>query len=332
MKIIKSIFWNAPERRLRAGWRIVIQLLLFALVLIPLAILTTVLGNTTATAVTSALLYLAWGLAVAWLMARFIDRRPFADYGFHLDRSWWLDLGFGLVLGALLMTGIFLVEYLSGWIRVTSTAEGRFLSRSGQVLVLSLLSFLAIGVNEEFTFRGYQLRNLAEGFAGRHIGPRLAILLALFLSSSLFGFAHMANPNASAISTFSIILAGLLLSLPYVLTGELAVSIGLHVTWNLFQGTVYGFPVSGSAPSTHVLAIEQAGPSLWTGGDFGPEGGLLSVAAVVLGWVFTLLRISWRHKQLAMHLQIARYEGRTAQKKTGDLAMEPGGEPRPCEP
>ncbi|MCL6441350.1 MAG: hypothetical protein K6T27_07640, partial [Thermoleophilum sp.] len=28
-----------------------------------------------------------------WLSARFLERRPFADYGFHLSRGWWLDLG-----------------------------------------------------------------------------------------------------------------------------------------------------------------------------------------------------------------------------------------------
>jgi hypothetical protein len=33
----------------------------------------------------------------------------------------------------------------------------------GPLLLVSLLVYLAIGVNEEFTFRGYQLRNLAEG-------------------------------------------------------------------------------------------------------------------------------------------------------------------------
>jgi uncharacterized protein len=119
----------------------------------------------------------------------------------------------------------------------------------------------------------------------------------------------MTNPHATAISTVGIIFAGLALSLPYVLTGELALSIGLHVTWNLFQGTAYGFPVSGSPPSRRLLVVEQGGPIVWTGGEFGPEAGLLSVVWVVLGCGLTLLWIRWRRKGLALQPQLARYEG-----------------------
>ena len=43
-----------------------------------------------------------------------------------------------------------------------------------------------------------------------------------------------------------------------------------------------GFPVSGIAmPGAVTTAI--AGPSLWTGGSFGPEAGLLGVLACAAG-------------------------------------------------
>ncbi|HEV8045185.1 MAG TPA: CPBP family intramembrane glutamate endopeptidase, partial [Rubrobacter sp.] len=58
-----------------------------------------------------------------WLAVRFLDRRPFRDLGFRLDRGWLLDLFFGMALGALLVTIIFLVESGLGWISVTGAFE-----------------------------------------------------------------------------------------------------------------------------------------------------------------------------------------------------------------
>ena len=45
-----------------------------------------------------------------YLAGRLLDRRWFREFGFRFDRDWWTDLGFGLGLGAVLMTGVFVVE------------------------------------------------------------------------------------------------------------------------------------------------------------------------------------------------------------------------------
>ena len=109
------------------------------------------------------------------------------------------------------------------------------------------------------------------------------------------------------ISTLNIILAGVLMGLPYLLTGELAISLGLHIAWNLFEGTIYGFPVSGSAPTRHLIAMQQGGPELWTGGAFGPESGLLAVIMILIGCGLILVWLKWRYKQLALPPEIAQY-------------------------
>jgi uncharacterized protein len=250
------------------------------------------------------------GLVVAiltvWLAGRFLDRRSFSEFGFRLGAGWWLDLLFGMVLGALLMTAIFLVELGLGWVRVT----GAFEPHGGAPFVISILfpaaSFVCVGISEEMVSRGYQLKNAAEGLNYPALGPRGAILLAWFLSSAFFAMLHANNPNATLISTLNIVLAGLMLGFGYVLSGELAIPIGLHVTWNFFQGAVYGFPVSGlGAFGPTLLATEQGGPDLWTGGPFGPEGGLLIPAVMLLGMSLIALWTRLRTGKVLLHAPIA---------------------------
>jgi uncharacterized protein len=247
-------------------------------------------------------------ILTVWLAGRFLDRRSFSEFGFRLRARWWLDLLFGMVLGALLMTMLFLVELELGWVEVT----GAFETPGGAPFVISILfpaaTFICVGVSEETVFRGYQLKNAAEGLNYPALGPSGAILLAWISSSVLFGVLHADNPNATPISTLNIILAGLMLGFGYVLSGELAIPIGLHITWNFFQGAVYGFPVSGfEAFGPTLLITEQGGPDLWTGGSFGPEGGLLVPGIMLLGMSLVALWTHLRAGKISFHTPIAEY-------------------------
>jgi membrane protease YdiL (CAAX protease family) len=324
VQFIKNIFWNGHQRRLRALWRLVGQIIIF-LVLITLPILIAVLlrmpqgGLTVSPSLllgSPAVLALsALGALVAmmfsmWLAGRFLDRRPFAGFGLRLGKDWWIDLGFGLLLGALLMIFIFLVEFVAGWVTVTGTLATADSDVPFFPAILGpLLVFVAVGIYEEAFSRGYQLQNLAEGFNWRAIGPRWALVIATLLSSAVFGLLHLNNPNASFISTFNIFAAGaLLLSMGVLLTGELAIPIGVHITWNFFQGNVFGFPVSGSDFTfATFISIQQGGPDLWTGGAFGPEAGLLGLAAILLGTALTVLWVRRRYGRATLRAELAQY-------------------------
>jgi len=305
-----KIFWNSEQNRLRAGWRVLIQLLLFITVLLGESIFIDVFGTRWLSILVANLIYLAGGLGVAWLMARFIDRRSYVDYGFHLDGKWWLDLVFGLVLGICIMTGVFLSMRGAGWLTITKTATTNLGLPFSLAFFLKVVTFTIVAINEELTFRGYQLKNLAEGFKNKSINSQSAIVLAFLFSSAAFGLAHLVSPSSTIVSTLNIVMAGLVIALPYLLTGELALSIGLHLTWNLFEGTVYGFAVSGNLPTTHLFSIQQAGPNLWTGGGFGPEGGLMVLVWTIIGCGLILLWNKWLRKSVALHLPLAIYSAR----------------------
>lgn len=232
-----------------------------------------------------------------WIVARYVDRRAPTDYGLRIDSLWWADFAFGLVLGAGLQTGIALVGLLAGWYLVDGTfvADGSFLS----TLFLVLALFVSVGVVEELLARGWLLTNLAEGL--RVVGERAAVGLAVLVSSGLFGVAHLANPGASAVSATIISLAGVFLALGYVLTGELGIPIGIHVTWNFFQGPVFGWRVSGIEMPGAVIALEPVGPEWATGGGFGPEAGLLGLVAILFGLVAIVLWVRYQDGTVGVH-------------------------------
>lgn len=254
---------------------------------------------------------LVGAVLTVWLAGRFLDRRSFSDFGFHPGAGWWLDLFFGMVLGALLISAIFLVELGLGWVEIVGALE-TFGSGApfAFAVLLPVVMFLCVGISEETVFRGYQLKNAAEGLNYPALGPRGAILLAFVLSSVFFGALHADNPNATIVSTLNIVLAGLMLGSGYVLSGELAIPIGLHITWNFFQGAVYGFPVSGFGPfGATFLATRQTGSDLWTGGSFGPEAGLLAPVAMLLGISLIALWIYLRTGKVSLHSPIAQSPG-----------------------
>jgi membrane protease YdiL (CAAX protease family) len=113
------------------------------------------------------------------------------------------------------------------------------------------------------------------------------------ISSALFGILHIGNPNATWTSVLGILFAGVFLAFGYLRTRRLWLSIGLHIGWNFFEGVVFGFPVSGMKTYS-LLNIVVNGPRSWTGGPFGPEGGLVLIPGLLLG--FALVEVYSRKR------------------------------------
>ncbi|MBI5292201.1 MAG: CPBP family intramembrane metalloprotease [Chloroflexi bacterium] len=233
--------------------------------------------------------YLGGVLLATWLARRFLDKRPFVELGFQRPPGWWGESILGAALGGVLMLGIFAIETGLGWAQVTGFAwqDESSLNVVG-LAALAFWTFTVVGVVEELYTRGYLMQTLAEG---------LGLTWAVLISSALFGLLHLANPNASWISTFNLVIAGVFLALGYVVTRRLWLPIGLHFGWNFFQGTVFGFPVSGGEGFT-LIRLAETGPDLATGGAFGPEAGLTGLGAMAAGMALIAAWGRWMQKKI----------------------------------
>lgn len=344
---LAKLFWNKEEQRLRMLWRLglhtgilFVMMALFTVGLLFLAVIFDLVSGTNLQNIItgsspmqiqqspwigSVIIPLATFSAVVLTtlaVGKWLDRRRIREFGIVFTKDWWVDFAFGLALGGLLMAVIFVFGRLTGNVNVTGTFVS-FTENTSFLLgfARSLIFFIFVGVYEELLSRGYHLINLAEGFNGAVMGKRWALILALIVSSAMFGLLHLGNPNASWISTLNISLAGVFLGLGMIFTGKLAIPIGLHITWNFFQGNVFGFPVSGVRTGATVWATEMTGPAWLTGGPFGPEAGMMGLAAMITGSLLTLWWLR-RKGKLSLEVNISEYQSEDAESQDRANAKE----------
>ena len=164
---------------------------------------------------------------------------------------------------------------------------------------------ICVGIYEEVSYRGYSLRNVAEGMNFSVIGPYWSLILAITVTSLAFAMAHARNPNATVAGIINTVLGGFVYGLPFLLTGRLGLPIGIHITWNFFQGPVFGYEVSGVGFGGSVIATSKSGPPLWTGGEYGPEGGLLATGMLAVALPLMLGWIRFHYGRIAIDTSLA---------------------------
>jgi CAAX protease family protein len=216
-------------------------------------------------------LTLAATVAVTWAFARYVDRDPVPLRGFqpsHNQLAHWLA---GFFLGGLFITSILAAGRMLGWYHLLTVRPP---AQAVLVLLVALVIFLPAAAVEEITMRGYVLRVLEERYGWR---------VALTVSSLIFAGFHAGNPGffTSPGALPGLLLAGVYLGSAYLLTRRLYFPIALHTAWNVFEGPVCGFRVSGfQVPS--IIQLRETGPALWTGGPFGPEAGAVIPVALLV--------------------------------------------------
>jgi membrane protease YdiL (CAAX protease family) len=297
--------------RLRAGWRIILYVAAYIVALLivqtPLGVVylfyLASTGVRSLSDVQAALqpdqlplwFYLALKAAevaalvpLTYVLRRWVDKRSWRSLGFGIDRATGWELLLGLGVGAVQIALIVAVAWSGGWL--SAQLPGATALSQGLVQgAMALLLFVLVALGEELMFRGYLQVNAQEA---------LGAPLALLLVSIGFSLFHMLNPNFRWLALLNITLAGLALGYGRYVTGKLWLPMAYHLSWNFFQGPIFGLPVSGVRYGG-LLSVANLQAPLLTGGKFGPEGGLLATAFLLLAFPVYYLWGRWRQHAIS---------------------------------
>lgn len=208
--------------------------------------------------------------AATWVLAVRIDGRPLSALGLRRGPPGLAELGSGVLAGLAIVGAAILALAAPGWVSWTASAAPLLAGLKVSALLLGA------AFAEELLFRGYPFRVLHIRF-----GPVPAVVA----TSVAFGLMHGANPGVTPLALVNLTLAGVLLGVAYWRSGSLWFVTGLHFGWNWVMAAS-GLPVSGLDVSISGLEAAVAGPVLWTGGAFGPEGALATTFVTALGTVW----------------------------------------------
>lgn len=215
-------------------------------------------------------------LAATWVMTRFVDRRPFRSIGFAWE-TMLAHLAVGLGVGLAWLVLSLGPLWAAGWALFTD-APGPSL----QVLVLAGVATFFNVVTQQLLLCGYILQTLHS---------RFGFVVASIVSALLFTAYHAGAYQDAVLPAVNVFAAGLFFCLAYAVSGNLWLPIGMHFAWNFLLGPVLGLTMSGIEGLGEVQRVELSGPVLFTGGDFGLEGGLAVMLTTTAGIVAMVL---WR--------------------------------------
>jgi len=133
-----------------------------------------------------------------------------------------------------------------------------------------VLLFGAFG--EEMLFHGYAFQLLIR---------RLGAFATILPAAVIFGLAHIGNPGSNLLGIGNTILWGVLFGYAYLRTSALWLPIGLHFGWNVAL-TLFGENLSGFTMGVTGYTLHWKAGTVWSGGDYGPEGSLLTTAIVIV--------------------------------------------------
>ena len=236
--------------------------------------------------IVSAVLYPSLSITGVWLVICKIMKIPSKVIRLTRFKPKLIWLVVAVVMPALAIGGYMLFKGEM----VKSTLPANELTAN--VIQSVLLFSIGAGIVEELVFRGI-IMGLLEN--------RTNFKITLIVPSVLFGAAHMVGANLSFLSIIQLLIAGTLVGILFSLIAKYSDSIWegaiVHTVWNASAAFVaIGTTAKNESVFTYVLKTRSF---LITGGDFGMEASVISIAAYLVVIFFVLCLIKRRKNTIA---------------------------------
>jgi uncharacterized protein len=205
-----------------------------------------------------------------------LERKGLSDYGLPLEKIFGKDFwagclwGFGILsvnialmaslhcysFGAIALQGAGILKYATAW----------------------AVAYLAVGLAEEFAFRGYLQYTLTQG---------MGFWPAAVVTSILFGLIHL-DVEAPWQAICNIAVLALFACMALRRTGNLWFPIGAHMAFD--WGDSFFYSAESNRVQGHLFNASVHGSKWFSGGTAGPEGNIFNLFLVAAG-VLLLSRI-----------------------------------------
>jgi len=212
---------------------------------------------------TSALILMVW----AWVSL--VERRSMDSIGFTGPQGL-KKYGVGFITG---LNMIIITVGLLALLGVVELESPSWQFSRFDIPLVMLIVFAVQGAGEEILFRGWLMPVL---------GAQMSGWPAILISSLLFSISHLLNMGISVIGFINIFLFGVFMSLYYLYKGEIWGICGIHMAWNWATGHFFGLQVSGVLFGEYtIIDLKLTGPDWLGGGNFGPEGSVITTIILI---------------------------------------------------
>lgn len=207
-------------------------------------------------------------ISLFFIWVRLCEKRKIKTLGFVASKPLKLYIT-GMLIGFVAITGIVAILVLTNTVKINNI---NFLPLNQAVIAVG---WIIQSASEEIAIRGWLIPVL---------GNRSTPLTAILITSIIFGILHLFSSGVTVLSFTNLILSGTFFAEYAIYSNNIWGVCGMHFSWNMTLGNIYGFSVSGF--SYHVETVfrtNQVGTRFLNGGDFGPEGGFVTTVILFVG-------------------------------------------------